>query len=191
MLVIIPALVSREDLQSLWIVHQSNGALTFRHSYTWTQDFFCNIDTILGVEPLGFPKKIEREAPRKPTIHLHMYELLWQCKFRGQGASCDRSNITLMSVSSARYRVQCSGDIGLTLYNKFLFKAFTYDHRTLKPRLPVRSALFKQRTGGLVVRWVTTSEYPLLYVFELFCSAGHASTSWKFQHEHRRLLSIS
>ena len=44
---------------------------------------------------------------------------------------------------------------------------FTYDHRTLKTRLPVRSALFKQRTGGLVVRWVTTSEYPLLYVFGL------------------------
>jgi hypothetical protein len=40
----------------------------------------------------------------------------------------------------------------------------------LKTRLPVRSALFKQRTGGLVVRWVTTSEYPLLYVFGLsFC----------------------
>jgi hypothetical protein len=38
----------------------------------------------------------------------------------------------------------------------------------LKTRLPVRSALFKQRTGGLVVRWVTTSEYPLLYVFVLF-----------------------
>jgi hypothetical protein len=34
-----------------------------------------------------------------------------------------------------------------------------------RTRLPVRSALFKQRTGGLVVRWVTTSEYPLLYVF--------------------------
>jgi hypothetical protein len=32
-------------------------------------------------------------------------------------------------------------------------------------RLTVRSALFTQRTGGLVVRWVTTSEYPLLYVF--------------------------
>ena len=45
---------------------------------------------------------------------------------------------------------------------------FTYDHRTLKTRLPVRSALFKQRTGGLVVRWVTTSEYLLLYVFDLF-----------------------
>ena len=46
----------------------------------------------------------------------------------------------------------------------------TYDHRTLKTRLPVRSALFKQRTGGLVVRWVTTSEYPLLYVFVFLLS---------------------
>jgi hypothetical protein len=44
----------------------------------------------------------------------------------------------------------------------------TYDHRTLKTGLPVRSALLKQRTGGLVVRWVTTSEYPLLYVFAYF-----------------------
>jgi hypothetical protein len=32
-------------------------------------------------------------------------------------------------------------------------------------RLPVCSALFKQRTGGLVVRWVTTGESPLLNVF--------------------------
>jgi hypothetical protein len=32
-------------------------------------------------------------------------------------------------------------------------------------RLPVRSALFKQHTGGLVVRWVTTGESPLLNVF--------------------------
>ena len=43
----------------------------------------------------------------------------------------------------------------------------TYNHRTLKTRLPVRSAIFKQRIGGLVVRWVTTSEYPLLYVFAI------------------------
>jgi hypothetical protein len=35
----------------------------------------------------------------------------------------------------------------------------------VKIRLPVRSALSKQDTGGLVVRWVTTSESPLLYVF--------------------------
>ncbi|KAF1936285.1 hypothetical protein EJ02DRAFT_414295 [Clathrospora elynae] len=33
--------------------------------------------------------------------------------------------------------------------------------------LPVRSAVLKQCTGGLVVRWVTTSESPLLYVFLL------------------------
>ena len=45
----------------------------------------------------------------------------------------------------------------------------TYDHRTLKTRLPVRSAIYKQCTGGLVVRWVTTSESPLLYVMFLFC----------------------
>ncbi|KAF1940178.1 hypothetical protein EJ02DRAFT_350650, partial [Clathrospora elynae] len=37
--------------------------------------------------------------------------------------------------------------------------------------LPVRSAVLKQCTGGLVVRWVTTSESPLLYVFA-FCSTA-------------------
>ena len=42
----------------------------------------------------------------------------------------------------------------------------TFDHRTLKTGLPVRSALLKQRTGGLVVRWVTTGESPLLNVFD-------------------------
>jgi hypothetical protein len=45
--------------------------------------------------------------------------------------------------------------------------SFTYDHRTLRTELPVRSAELKQCTGGLVVRWVTTGEYPLLYVFLL------------------------
>jgi hypothetical protein len=35
--------------------------------------------------------------------------------------------------------------------------------------IPVRSALYKQCTGGLVIRWVTTSESPLLYVFVFFC----------------------
>jgi hypothetical protein len=32
----------------------------------------------------------------------------------------------------------------------------------VKTRLPVRSALFRVRTGGLEVRWVTTSESPML-----------------------------
>ncbi|KAF1978790.1 hypothetical protein BU23DRAFT_448552, partial [Bimuria novae-zelandiae CBS 107.79] len=41
----------------------------------------------------------------------------------------------------------------------------TYDHRRLKARLPVRSAIYKQSTGGSVVKWVTISESPLLYVF--------------------------
>ena len=50
----------------------------------------------------------------------------------------------------------------------------TYDHRTLKIRLPVRSAIYKQCTGGLVVRWVTTSESPLLYVFA-FCLTSLSS----------------
>ncbi|KAF2635636.1 hypothetical protein P280DRAFT_411302, partial [Massarina eburnea CBS 473.64] len=47
-------------------------------------------------------------------------------------------------------------------------ETFTYDHRTMNTELPVRSAVLKHRTGGLVVRWVTTSEYLLLYVFAFF-----------------------
>ena len=43
----------------------------------------------------------------------------------------------------------------------------TYDHRIMKIRLPVRSAIYKHDTGGLVVRWVTTSESPLWYVFAI------------------------
>jgi hypothetical protein len=44
----------------------------------------------------------------------------------------------------------------------------TYDHRIMNTRLPVRSALFKHDTGGLVVKWVTISESLLLYVFLFF-----------------------
>ena len=33
---------------------------------------------------------------------------------------------------------------------------------------PVRSAIYKLKIGWLVVGWVTTSEYQLLYVFEVF-----------------------
>ncbi|KAF2708597.1 hypothetical protein K504DRAFT_355192, partial [Pleomassaria siparia CBS 279.74] len=46
--------------------------------------------------------------------------------------------------------------------------SFTYDHRILDARLPVRSAIFKQNTGGLVVKWVTIGESLLLYVFSFF-----------------------
>jgi hypothetical protein len=55
----------------------------------------------------------------------------------------------------------------------------TYDHRTLRTELPVRSAELKQCTGGLVVRWVTTGEYPLLYVFVFSCSCRSDYASGK------------
>jgi hypothetical protein len=41
----------------------------------------------------------------------------------------------------------------------------TYDHRLERTGHPVRSAIHKLQIGGLVVGSVTTSEYPLLYVF--------------------------
>ncbi len=44
----------------------------------------------------------------------------------------------------------------------------TYDHRLQNTGHPVRSATHKLQIGGLVVGSVTTSEYPLLYVFVSF-----------------------
>jgi hypothetical protein len=41
----------------------------------------------------------------------------------------------------------------------------TYDHRLRRNGHPVRSAIHKPQIGRLVVGWVTTSEYLLLYVF--------------------------
>jgi hypothetical protein len=49
-------------------------------------------------------------------------------------------------------------------------RSSTYDHRFKKIALPVRSAVLKLVTGGLVVRWVTTGESPLLYVFAILPS---------------------
>ena len=42
----------------------------------------------------------------------------------------------------------------------------TYDHRLKRIGHPVRSAIHKLQIGRLVVGWVTTSEYLLLYVLE-------------------------
>jgi hypothetical protein len=44
----------------------------------------------------------------------------------------------------------------------------TYDHRLRKIGHPVRSAIHKPQIGRLVVGWVNTSEYLLLYVFDIF-----------------------
>ena len=48
--------------------------------------------------------------------------------------------------------------------------SFTYDHRKLRTGHPVRSGVLKQFTGCVVVGWVTTSEFQLLYV-RRFCSS--------------------
>jgi hypothetical protein len=55
----------------------------------------------------------------------------------------------------------------LTLERHFRRKDFTYDHRLKRIGHPVRSAIHKLQIGRLVVKWVTISEYLLLYVF--FC----------------------
>ena len=47
----------------------------------------------------------------------------------------------------------------------------TYDHRLRRIGHPVRSAIHKPQIGRLVVGWVTTSEYLLLYVFAFFVFA--------------------
>ncbi|KAF1950257.1 hypothetical protein CC80DRAFT_427211, partial [Byssothecium circinans] len=67
----------------------------------------------------------------------------------------------------------------------------TYDHRILRTRLPVRSAIYKQDTGGLVLQWVTMGEYLLLYVFVVFfvkflcgfwCAGNFVSRATEYTH---------
>jgi hypothetical protein len=55
--------------------------------------------------------------------------------------------------------------ICLSIYTLLALNPFTYDHRILRTTHPVCSAIFKQDTGGLVVKWVTIGESLLLYVF--------------------------
>jgi hypothetical protein len=55
----------------------------------------------------------------------------------------------------------------------------TYDHRLEKIGHPVRSAVLKLQIGRLVVGWVTTSEYLLLYVFAFcFCQTTTRFADW-------------
>jgi hypothetical protein len=48
-----------------------------------------------------------------------------------------------------------------------MFISSPYDHRLERTGHPVRSAIHKLQIGGLVVGSVTTSEYPLLYDFDV------------------------
>ena len=50
-------------------------------------------------------------------------------------------------------------------------KPVIYGHRLRRIGHPVRSAIHKPQIGRLVVGWVTTSEYLLLYVFAIFVFA--------------------
>ncbi len=54
-------------------------------------------------------------------------------------------------------------DLFMTNTNKL--RTSTYDHRSQGKVDPVRSRILKLGIGRLVLRWVTTGEYPLLYVF--------------------------
>jgi hypothetical protein len=55
--------------------------------------------------------------------------------------------------------------------------AGTYDHRLERIGHPVRSAILKLQIGRLVVGWVTTSEYLLLYVFASFLDLASSQLS--------------
>ena len=50
----------------------------------------------------------------------------------------------------------------------YVSKSSTYDHRRMRTGHPVRSGVLKHSTGCVVVGWVTTSEFQLLYVHP-FC----------------------
>ncbi|KAG9521260.1 hypothetical protein KCV07_g3614, partial [Aureobasidium melanogenum] len=53
-------------------------------------------------------------------------------------------------------------------------------HSQLKTGHPVRSAIHKQLNGRLVLRWVTTWESLLLYVFLLLVDAAPSSVAFRF-----------
>ena len=69
----------------------------------------------------------------------------------------------------------------------------TYDHRFKKKGHPVRSAVLKFEIGGLVVGSVTTSEYPLLYVFDFLTFAPFPSALFSVRsvpHSSARLSAL-
>ena len=79
---------------------------------------------------------------------------------------------TLYFVRAEEYcygRCGVSRSIVLIVWSQSLYfnmrVTVTYDHRLESTGHPVRSAIHKLQIGRLVVGWVTTSEYLLLYVF--------------------------
>jgi len=66
------------------------------------------------------------------------------------------------AATETHFFVQETSSLYIDFNNRF---DCTYDHRFKRTGHPVRSAIHKLEIGRLVVGWVTTSEYLLLYVF--------------------------
>ncbi|KAH0360616.1 hypothetical protein KCU65_g9314, partial [Aureobasidium melanogenum] len=60
-----------------------------------------------------------------------------------------------------------------------------YGHSQLKTGHPVRSAIHKQLNGRLVLRWVTTWESLLLYVFVSILLLQVSEYSLEFERQNR------
>ncbi len=75
------------------------------------------------------------------------------------------------SVATASLAVSRGLIFYLSIYINAAGNYSTYDHTYWKARDPVRSPLVKPVRAGLVVGSVTTSEYPVLYVF--FCPSTY------------------
>ena len=84
------------------------------------------------------------------------------------------------------------GSFCLTIIIEQFNLTITYGHRWWKSEGPVRSPVLKPSTGRLVVRWVTTSGYLLLYVFDICHLAGTAEIfahhTCKFRTTHYLFL---
>ena len=82
----------------------------------------------------------------------------------------NHSGLTLDKSSDTAFRSIAPKQLPATARNIIYYKAIPgiYGHRLKNNRHPVRSAKDKLQIDQLVVGWVTTSEYWLLYVQLLF-----------------------
>ena len=74
--------------------------------------------------------------------------------------------MTLSSGTPIRQLAKDLPNKDYTTYIQLGNTSTTCDHRLWRIGHPVRSAIHKPQIGGLVVGSVTTSEYPLLHVFD-------------------------
>jgi hypothetical protein len=106
-------------------------------------------------------------------LYIYLSDSLYIGEKKQQSSSC-RRYLLVFTRDGAAKPSYVQGHWVATLICKIIYpttvQSYTYDHRRLRTELPVRSAVLKQSTGGLVVRWVTTGEYPLLYVFSFLVS---------------------